>query len=89
MNINIKMNTDFEISLTKLKEEYGEDFEVLNGIHESHTNFSDFIDGFIDKNVADVTTGLCTKGPSSLLNIGNGIFTEPVSNLGAQTTNTT
>ena len=55
MNINIKMNTDFEISLTKLKEEYGEDFEVLNGIHESHTNFSDFIDGFIDKNVADVT----------------------------------
>ena len=41
------------------------------------------------KNVADVTTGLCTKGPSSLLNVGNGIFTEPVSNLGAQTTNTT
>ena len=41
------------------------------------------------KNVADVTTGLCTKSPSSLLNVGNGIFTEPVSNLGAQTTNTT
>lgn len=41
------------------------------------------------KTVADVTTGLCTKSPSSLLNIGNGIFTEPISNLGAQTTNTT
>lgn len=41
------------------------------------------------KNVADVTTGLCTKSPSSLLNVGNGIFTEPISNLGAQTTNTT
>lgn len=41
------------------------------------------------KNVADVTTGLCTKSPSSLLNIGNGIFSEPISNLGAQTTNTT
>ena len=41
------------------------------------------------KNVADVTTGLCTKSPSALLNVGNGIFTEPVSNLGAQTTNTT
>ena len=41
------------------------------------------------KNVADVTTGLCSKGSSALLNVGNGIFTEPVSNLGAQTTNTT
>ena len=41
------------------------------------------------KTVADVTTGLCTKSPSALLNIGNGIFTEPISNLGAQTTNTT
>ena len=41
------------------------------------------------KNVADVTTGLCTKSPSALLNVGNGIFTEPISNLGAQTTNTT
>ena len=41
------------------------------------------------KNVADVTTGLCTKSPSALLNVGSGIFTEPISNLGAQTTNTT
>jgi anaerobic ribonucleoside-triphosphate reductase len=55
MNINIKMNTDFETALEEAKRKYGEDFEILNGIHESHTNFSDFIDGFIDKNVADVT----------------------------------
>lgn len=41
------------------------------------------------KNVVDVTTGLCSKSPSALLNVGNGIFTEPISNLGAQTTNTT
>lgn len=41
------------------------------------------------KNVVDVTTGLCTKSPSALLNVGTGIFTEPISNLGAQTTNTT
>ena len=41
------------------------------------------------KNVTDVTTGLCSKSPSALLNIGNGIFSEPISNLGAQTTNTT
>ena len=55
MNIDIKMNADFEISLDEMKRKYGEDFEILNGIHESHTNFSDFIDGFIDKNVSDVT----------------------------------
>ena len=38
-----------------MSDKYGEDFDVLNGIHESQLNFSDFIDGFIDKNVADVT----------------------------------
>lgn len=55
MNIPIKMNKDFEKALMALHEKYGEDFEILNGIHESQLNFSDFIDGFIDKPVADVT----------------------------------
>lgn len=55
MNINIKVNKDFERALTILKDEYGEDFELLNGLHESQLNFSDFIDSFVDKNVADVT----------------------------------
>ena len=55
MNINIKLNKDFERCLSDLKNKYGEDFEVLNGIHESQLNFSDFIDGFVDKNVADST----------------------------------
>lgn len=55
MNIPIKMNKDFEKSLHALSTKYGEDFEILNGIHETQLNFSDFIDGFIDKNVADVT----------------------------------
>ena len=27
----------------------------MNGFNESQLNFSDFIDGFVDKNVADVT----------------------------------
>lgn len=49
------MNKDFEKSLALLHEKYGEDFEILNGIHESQLNFSDFIDGFVDKPVADVT----------------------------------
>ena len=55
MNIPIKVNKDFEKTLELLKGKYGEDFEILNGLHESQLNFSDFIDGFVDKNVADVT----------------------------------
>lgn len=55
MNIPIKVNRDFELELKHLSRKYGEDFEILNGFHESQLNFSDFIDGFIDKNVADVT----------------------------------
>jgi len=55
LNIPLKMNKDFEKAISVMNEKYGEDFEYLNGIHESQLNFSDFIDGFIDKNVADVT----------------------------------
>lgn len=55
MNIPIKVNRDFEKTLLALSDKYGEDFEILNGIHESQLNFSDFIDGFVDNNVADVT----------------------------------
>lgn len=55
MNIPVKMSKDFEKALTTVDAKYGEDFELLNGFHESQLNFSDFIDGFVDKNVADVT----------------------------------
>ena len=55
MDIELKFNKDFERALDSLKEKYGEDFEILNGIHNSQMNFSDFIDAFVDKNVADVT----------------------------------
>ncbi|MEG1620821.1 MAG: anaerobic ribonucleoside-triphosphate reductase [Oscillospiraceae bacterium] len=51
----MKTNKDFEKAYSKMSEEYGEDFEILNGFHESQLNFSDFINGFIDKNVSDVT----------------------------------
>lgn len=72
MNVPIKMSKDFEKSLAALSEEYGEDFEILNGIHESQLNFSDFIDGFVDKNVADVTidanANASNKDIRSLLN---------------------
>jgi ribonucleoside-triphosphate reductase len=55
MLIDLKLNKDFERTLDKLREEYGEDFEILNGIHNTQMNFSDFIDAFVDKNVADAT----------------------------------
>ena len=55
MNIPLKMNKDFEKAMHAMSEKYGEDFDFLNGFHETQLNFSDFIDGFIDKNVADVT----------------------------------
>ena len=55
MDIELKFNKDFERALEALREKYGEDFEILNGVHNSQMNFSDFIDAFVDKNVADVT----------------------------------
>ena len=55
MDISLKFNKDFERTLETLREKYGEDFEILNGIHNSQVNFSDFIDAFVDKNIADVT----------------------------------
>lgn len=55
MDIELKFNKDFERALNVLREKYGEDFEILNGIHNSQMNFSDFIDAFVDKKVADVT----------------------------------
>lgn len=72
MNIPIKMNRDFEKAMAALSDQYGEDFELLNGFHETQLNFSDFIDGFIDKNVADVTidanANASNKDIRSLLN---------------------
>jgi anaerobic ribonucleoside-triphosphate reductase len=55
MVINIKTNKNFETTLNKLVEKYGEEFEYLNGFHESQTNFSEFTNAFIGRNVADVT----------------------------------
>ncbi len=55
MNIKIKLDRDFETTFEMLVKKYGENFEYLNGFHETQMNFSDFINGFVDKNVADVT----------------------------------
>ena len=55
MEVNYKFNKDFERAIENLRDKYGEDFEILNGVHNSQLNFSDFIDAFVDKNVADVS----------------------------------
>ena len=71
MDIKIKTSKNFTTSFNKIVDQYGEDFEYLNGFHENQMNFSDFIDGFIDKNVADVTidanANASTKDIRSLL----------------------
>lgn len=55
MNIELKLNKDFDRYVSTLVTQYGEDFEYLNGFHNSQLNFSDFIDSFVQKNLADVT----------------------------------
>ena len=72
MNVDIKLNKDFEKTLKTLFDKYGEDFEALNGFHESQLNFSDFVNAFVDKNVADVTidanANAASKDIRSLMN---------------------
>lgn len=51
----MKMDRDFENTLNTLRVKYGEGFEYLNGFHESQLDFSDFINGFVDEKVADIT----------------------------------
>lgn len=56
MDISLKMYKPFMICMNKMKEKYGEKFELMNGISNSNLNFTDFIDNFIDSSsVADVS----------------------------------
>lgn len=56
MDIKLKLYTPFVSCLNKMKDKYGENFEIMNGFHNSQLNFNDFIDNFVDsKNVADVS----------------------------------
>ena len=56
MDIKLNLNKNFVACMNKLREKYGEEFEKINGFHNSNLNFTDFIDKFVDSNtVADVT----------------------------------
>lgn len=72
MEINLKLNKNFVTSLNKMRENYGEEFEKLNGLHEKNLNYGDFIDAFVDsETVADATidgnANTSTKDICSLL----------------------
>lgn len=49
MNIILNLDRDFERHLEYLKNKYGYDFELINGIAPCQLDFSEFIDNFIDK----------------------------------------
>lgn len=70
MELNLKLHKGFVAKLNKLKEEYGEEFQKLNGVHYSQLNFTDFIDNFIDKEVVADTT-IDSNSNSSLKNISS------------------
>lgn len=54
MEIQIKLDKDFERYFYNLKEEYGEDFARLNGLSDEQLSYNDFLDTFVQsKTVAD------------------------------------
>lgn len=56
MDITLKLDRDFERMLDVLKDKYGSDFEVINGISPSQLDFSEFLNNFIAKDtMADAT----------------------------------
>lgn len=59
MNINIKLGKNFTTQYNKMSAKYGEEFEFLNGFHDSQLNYTTFIDEFTKDNkdaaLADVT----------------------------------
>jgi len=70
-SIDMKLDNDFVKQLKKLRKEYGEDFEKMNGFHNKNLNFTSFIDAFTDSsNVTDVSidpnANCNTKDVSSL-----------------------
>lgn len=71
-NIPLSLDRDFELQLTRLATEYGEQFEQLNGLHATQLNFSSFIDNFIDKTTADASidsnANASSKDVCSLIN---------------------
>ena len=56
MQITLKLNADFERTLNRLIEKYGEEFQYINGIHPSQLDYSEFINNFIKNDTLADTT---------------------------------
>lgn len=56
MQINVRLQKNFQTQLNKLEQEYGEEFFKLQGLDEDKLSFTDFMDGFVDSdNVANAS----------------------------------
>lgn len=56
MDIKLNLDEDFCSKIKQLSEKYGEKFEIMNGFSNSHLNFTDYIDNFLESNsVSDIT----------------------------------
>ena len=56
MEISVKLDKDFERYFNVLKEEFGEDFSIINGLSDDKLSYSDFLDNFVaNKTVADAS----------------------------------
>ena len=56
MQIELKLNKDFERTLNALRIKYGNDFELLNGIDETQLDYSEFLQHFVSAgNLADAS----------------------------------
>ncbi len=56
MNIELKLNTDFERCLDELRNKYGEDFEKINGLHPSQQDSTEFLAMFTNNDTLADTT---------------------------------
>lgn len=53
VKIDIRLSKNFTAQFNKMMNEYGEEMAKMNGFADSQLSYTDFIDNFIDKQVAD------------------------------------
>ena len=100
MDITLKLNKDFERFLDELRVKFGEDFELINGVHPSQLDYSEFLSNFtkndtladtsVDPNAnanhRDVRSFMTEKGKASDKLFGlNKIFLEIKQKYGLKT----
>ena len=100
MEIALKLNKDFERYLDELRVKYGEDFEIINGVHPSQLDYSEFLANFthndtladtsVDPNAnashKDIRSFMTEKGKASDKLFGlNKIFLEIKQKYGLKT----